>query len=423
MSVAREHAVDFTALQALTVGELQATARSDGLDPAPNQGHAELLHAILERRLAGGVLGWTEGVLEVLPDGFGFLRSPSADYAARPIDAFVSPSQIRRLNLKTGHCACGPVRGPRGNERFFALQHIESVNGADEAHLATRVPFSERTPVLPTKRLSLDGPGTPEILRAIDLLAPWGSGQRVLVETPPGPIRARLLTGIAERLLANHGDLCVVACMIDQRPEDAAVMRRALAGSNCEVVATTFDEPPGRHVALADIVLARVMRQVEAGADVVLLFDSLTALVRACNVEQAPTGRLLCAGLDAAAVQRAKRLFSAARACEEGGSLTVIATALSGTVRTEQAILEEFWHRGNSEVTFTEGALPGETVLDVVGTATRAEDSLLPAPEQACWRRLRRELAELPAERRLGEVTDLLGRHPDNADLLRQLAD
>jgi transcription termination factor Rho len=232
-----------------------------------------------------------------------------------------------------------------------------------------------------------------------------------------------LFASLGEALLHNHGDLHVLLCLIDQQPEDVAVVRRALAGEpRCEIVASTFDELPLRHMALAELALARAQREVEAGRDVVLLFDSLTALARACNVEQPPTGRLLCAGMDAAAVLRGKRLFAAARACEEGGSLTVIASCVRGNTRGDEAVLEEFRHRGNSEVTFHAGEMPGEAVLDVLGTATRAEDLLLCDEARAGLRQLRLALLPLQPAERLADVTARLAKNPQTRILLRQLA-
>lgn len=425
MTLAREHhpAADFTVLQSRTIAELQELARAEGLEPAPNQTHSELLATILERLLGDGALGLTEGVLELLPDGYGFVRSPHRDYGAQPHDAFVSPAQIRRLNLKPGHFVAGPVRAPRRGERFFAMHHVERVNGGDETELLRRVPFASRTPVLPTRRLSLDHAAAPPDVRTIDLLAPWAMGQRALITTPADPGRARLFASLGEALLRNHADLRVLICMIDQQPEDVAVVRRALAGEpRCEIVASTFDELPLRHMALAELALLRAQREVEAGRDIVVLFDSLTALARACNVEQPPTGRLLCAGMDAAAVQRGKRLFAAARACEEGGSLTVMTTCVRGDTRGDEAVLEEFRHRGNSEVTFAKGEMPGEAVLDVLGTATRAEDLLLCDEARAGLRQLRLALAALPPAERLAYVRARLAKVPQARDLLRQLA-
>jgi transcription termination factor Rho len=417
---------DIQALQALPVGELLALARAEGLEALPNLEHGELLFALLEHRFRRGGLGWAEGVLEVLPDGFGFLRSVQHDFEPGPDDVYVSPSQVRRLNLKPGHHLAGPVRPPRRGEKFFALLHVERINGGDVEALRLRVPFAARTPVLPTERLRLDHPGASLDLRAIELLSPWGKGQRVLVTAPPGCGRTRLLHRIAEALLHNHADLRVCLCLLDERPEEVPELRRSLRSRRSDVVASTFDQPQKHHLLLAEMALARAMRHVEAGEDVVLLVDSLTALARACNLETPPSGRLLCPGLDAAAVQRPKRLFGAARSLEEGGSLTVIATALCGAdSRVDQTILDEFTNRGNADVVFDRELADLHVLppLDVLRTSTRREDLLLPPPQIDALQRLRQRLAPLDRRQRVQHVVDLLQRSPDNDTLLRSLTE
>ncbi|MCA8949040.1 MAG: transcription termination factor Rho, partial [Planctomycetes bacterium] len=338
------------------------------------------------------------------------------DFEPGSDDVYVSPSQVRRLNLKPGHRLAGPVRPPRRGEKYFALLHVDAINGGDVAALRRRVQFAARSPVLPTERLRLDHPGASPALRAIDLLAPWGRGQRVLVAAPPGSGRTRLLLEIAEALRHNHPDVHVAMCLLDERPEELTAIRRRLGSGEggspgADVVATTFDQPPARHVALADMTLARVQRMVEAGQDVVLLFDSLTSYVRALNVDQPPTGKLVCVGLDAGALLRPKRLFGAARTCEEGGSLTIVATALAGDdSRIDDAILDEFHNRGNSDVVL-DRALADQRVspsLDVLRTGTRREDMLLPPERIDELRRLRERLAPLDPRDRLAAVLELL---------------
>lgn len=416
MNVDRERtapAIDLAALTAMSTADLQTGARGDGIDVAPNLDHGELVRAIVEHRCALGGRGEVDGVLEVLPDGFGFVRSPSQDLLPQPHDVFVSQAQIRHLNLKTGHRLQGPLRAPRDGERFFSLQHVELVNGGDEAELARRVPFAAQVPVLPTQPLALDAAGDPE-LRAIGLLAPWARGHRALVTLPAGGDGAGLLVRIAAGLRRADAGLGLVVALVDQRPEVLAEARRALAGEPATtVLGATFDEPPARHAALAEFALQLAQREVEAGRDVVLLVDDLVRLARQSNLAQAPSGRLLCAGLDAAAVQGGKRLFAAARACEAGGSLSVIATAAANDSHAERAIAEQFVHRGNSDVVFVHGELPGELQLDVATTATRGEDLLLTRDQADAWRRLRRELLALPAERRLGELHARLAAQTD----------
>jgi transcription termination factor Rho len=365
-------------------------------------------------------------VLEVLPDGFGFLRSPRHDFEPGPDDIYVSPSQVRRLNLKQGHQVAGPVRPPRRSEKYLALLQVEAVNGGTVAELARRIPFDQRTPVLPTRRLPLAHDGASADVRLLDLLAPWGRGQRVLIQAPPGSGRTLLLTNITRALLTANPDLYAVVCVVDERPEEVTELRRRTGpDSQREVVASTFDQPPGRHIALAEMALARAQRMVEAGRDVLLVLDSLTALARALHQELPPSGRMLTAGLDAGALLRPKRLFGAARQLEGGGSLTVIATVLTGTdSRVDQVIAEEFAGKGNSDVVLAGelAALHIYPAIDPLRTGTRREDCLLPPTAIEALRRLRARLQGLPIRTRLETVSQLLARAPSNQELLAVLA-
>ncbi len=382
--------VDLAALHALDAAALAAATHSAGLEVPPGAGRGERIAALFAHQLGDDGTGHVEGVLDLLPDGFGFVRQTAADWAPMPCDPFVNQAQVKKLNLRSGHRVAGPVRAPRGAERFFALQHVERVNDADPDALDPRVPFAERTPILPHERLRLRGDDSPDDLALLEMLAPWGRGQRVLLAAPPSFDRASWLVAAAAALRAVQPELLATVCLLDQRPEDAAAARRRGAVAGCTVVATTFDEPVSRHLAVADLALATAQRDVEAGRHVVLALDSLTSLARACNVEQEPSGRLLCAGLDAVATQRGKRLFGAARACEEGGSLTVIATAALSDDRVDRAVLDEFLHRGNSEIVFTANG-----ILDVVQTATRNEDLLLSPQARDGLRAVRAELAAM----------------------------
>ena len=415
---------DLAALQGHSAAELLDLAHTEAIEVLPNLGKGELLFAILQHRFARHGLGWVEGVLDVLPDGFGFLRSVRHDYEPGPEDVYVSPSQIRRLNLKPGHLLAGPVRPPRRGEKYFALLHVELINGGDVANLHRRVPFAARTPILPSERLRLDHPGAPLDMRALDLLTPWGKGQRVLITAPPGSGRTRMLCRIAESLRHNHPEVHVSLCLLDERPEEVTGIRRAIHGPCSDVVASTFDQPLLRHITLAEMALARAQRMVEAGADVVLLLDSLTALARAYNIESPASGRMLCAGLDAQAVHRPKRLFGAARKLEEGGSLTIVATALCGTEsRLDQTILDEFQNRGNADVVLDRELADQhlDPALDVLRTGTRREDMLLDAPAVATLQRLRQQLAPLSRAERVAKVLALLQQSPTNEGVLAQL--
>lgn len=376
MNQAAHHdVVDFGPLQAASATELAGLAREAGLDVHGRE-RGELAYALLRHRMGSEGRGLVEGAIEVLPDGFGFVRATACSWAAQPFDPFVSPAQIRKLNLRTGQRVAGLVRPPRGDERFFSLQHVDRVDDADPAHGVARVPFASRTPILPRAALRLAADDRDE-LTAIGAAAPWARGQRVLVLTPAALAgRSTLLAGIATALLRDDPALAVSTCLVDQRPEDVAAARVRLAGANVTLVASTFDEPAARHVALADMALACAQREVEKGRDAVLLFDSLPALARACHLDQPPSGKLACIGLDALATTRGKRLFAAARTCEEGGSLTVIATAVDGGSRVDEAVLGDFERAANSVVVYTTDRTPPVAVPDLRRTVTRTEDLL-----------------------------------------------
>jgi transcription termination factor Rho len=405
--------LDLATLDAQPADDLAVQLRRLGAEPGAELGHGDLVLAIVERHLAAGGTARATGVLEVLADGFGFLRSARHDCRPQPHDVFVSPAQIRHLCLRSGQRVGGPVRAPRAGERFLGLAHVDDVQGGEADAQATRRPFAARSPVLPTRRLALAPPDDPE-LRAVGVLAPWARGHRVLVTLPPDAGGGAWLLRLADALRRPEPSLRLVVALVDQRPEVVAAAHRALDHDPAStVLGAAFDEPPARQVALAELALAIAQREVEAGHDAVLLFDSLTALARACNLDQAPSGRLLCAGLDAAAVQRGKRLFAAARACEGGGTLTVVATTIHGDHAVDRAIGEQFRRRGNSEVAFTAGAVPGELLLDVAGTFTRNEDLPLPRAAAEAWRRWRGELLALAPDRRRAELDHRLAAHHD----------
>lgn len=416
---------DVQRLQAMDCRQLQQEAADEGLSLPGGLGAAELVFEILRARLQGRGYAYANGVLEVLADGFGFLRTAARDYEPGPDDIYVSPSQIRRLNLKPGHCLAGPVRPPGRGEKYFALAHVDLVNGADADALQRRVPFAELLPVLPRRRLYLEHPGAGLDVRMIELLCPWGHGQRVLIQAPPGAGRTRLLTHLARALSARQPQLQQLLCLIDERPEDITEVRQQLRGvDHLEIVGSGFDQPPSRHLALSDMLLHKAMRMVEAGVDVVLMLDSLTSLVRACAKEQPHAGRVLAPGLDSGSVLRGKRLFGAARQAEGGGSLTVIATVLTGTdSRLDQVIADEFQNRGNSEIVLDRELAEQHRwpALDVLRSGTRREDCLLAPADVERLRRLRRQLADLPPRARLDRLSELVAAAADNAALLQQL--
>jgi transcription termination factor Rho len=303
-----------------------------GAPTPPNLSRGELLQAVLALRLARGEPVAVAGALDLMPEGFGFVRSPAFDFAASPHDAFVAPSQVQALNLKAGQWLAGPLRAPRGAERFFGLVRVDTANGAPPAQLGERLAFASRAPA--AAQAPLGGPHG----------ADWRRGQRVLLLAPPGAPTHRWFAAAASGLAAAAPPLRVRACLLDQRPEDLAAAKAAV-GTAAELVGTTFDAPPERHVALAELALARCQREVEAGADVVLLVDGLTTLALAAQRALPSSGRWICPGLDVQAAQPGKRLFAAARACAEGGSLTVIArvddsggSAVEAAVRDDLAL-------------------------------------------------------------------------------------
>jgi transcription termination factor Rho len=384
-----------------SAAELLAALHDEGAAAPPNLSRGELLAALQQHRLAHGREVLVAGAFELLPEGFGFLRSPHFDYEASPHDAFLSPSLVRSLNLKSGHYVTGPVRAPRGNERFFSLARIDRVNGSDPTLLASRIAFAARTPIVGTRNLALPAEAP---WRALATLAPWCRGQRVLVQAPAGWPRAPWLADLALALRRANADARAFVCLLDQRPEDlAAAKLRTTTDTLCEVAGSTFDQPPERHANLAELVLARAQREVEAGHDVVLLLDSLTALTHAAQRAHAPSGRWLCPGLDAQAVLPGKRVFAAARACAEGGSLTVIAVALAaGDSAVDAAVLAESAHRGNSDVAIDPelAAAEAPAPFDAQRTRTRPEDDDRDAAARAAARSLRERLAAAAPEDR-----------------------
>lgn len=416
---------DIPRLQALPMAELMQTALAEGVQLVHGLGKQELIFELLRKRIADTGLGWGEGVLDILPDGFGFLRSPRHHYLSGPDDIYVSPSQVRRLNLRQGHQLAGPVRPPKSGEKYLALLHVEGVNGGTVEDLRQRVPFEELTPVLPHQRLALEHEGGPVEMRLLDLFAPMGKGQRTLITAPPQSGRTQILTQMARAVLHNHPEVYVIVLLIDDRPEEVTEMIvNTGPDERREVVASTFDQPASRHLALSEMVLARAKRMVEAGRDVMILLDSLTHLVRACNQEVPHSGKILSVGLDSMALQHPKRVFGAARQIEQGGSLSVVATVLTDTdSRMNDVITEEFRGRGNSEIVLDRelAGLHVYPALDIARTRTRREDNLLGRAELEAVRRLRRKLEGSSTRERLEQVTRMVDATATNADFFETL--
>jgi transcription termination factor Rho len=359
------------------ISELTRMARDMGVENAAGMRKQELIFALLQAHVSRNGIITTEGVLECLPDGFGFLRAPDYNYLPGPDDIYVSPSQLRRFNLRTGDTVAGQIRPPRDNERYFAMLKVDQVNFEAPEVARDKILFDNLTPLYPQKKLNLEFKNDNLSTRIIDLLVPIGMGQRALIVSPPRAGKTVLLQDIAHAIASNHPDVWLMVLLIDERPEEVTDMERTVKG---EVVSSTFDEPASRHVQVAEMVIEKAKRLVEHGRDVVILLDSITRLARAYNTVIPPSGKILSGGVDANALHKPKRFFGAARNIEEGGSLTIIATALVDTgSRMDEVIFEEFKGTGNSEIHLDRKLMEKRIFpcLDINKSATRKEELLL----------------------------------------------
>jgi len=364
----------------MLIHDLNFIAKRLGIIGSSMMTKDQLINVILEHQKAPEKSIRVSGVLEKLPDGFGFLRFPEYDYISGPDDIYVSPTQIRRLNLRTGDTISGEIRPPKENEKYFALQTIESVNGQDPTRTTSRIDFDRLTPLHPDNKFTLESQPDFISTRIMDIFTPIGKGQRGLIVAPPKVGKTVLMKEIAKSLLAENKDVFLIVLSIDERPEENTDMKRSISGKNAEVVSSTFDESPERHVQVAEIVLEKAKRYVEYGHDVVILLDSITRLARAYNTIAPTSGKVLTGGVDANALQRPKRFFGAARNAEEGGSLTIIATALIETgSKMDEVIYEEFKGTGNMELHLTRKLSNRRTfpAFDLIPSGTRREDLLL----------------------------------------------
>lgn len=372
-------------LKALHVSEVlkQAEALALEIENVGRMRKQELMFAIIKKRAKAGEQVFADGVLEILPDGFGFLRSPDTSYTASTDDIYISPSQVRRFNLHTGDMIEGEVRIPKDGERYFALTKLDKVNGGPPEQNKHKVMFENLTPLFPKEqmRLERDIKGEENITgRIIDIIAPIGRGQRALIVAPPKSGKTMMMQSIAHAITANHPDVHLMVLLVDERPEEVTEMQRSVKG---EIIASTFDEPATRHVHVAEMVIERAKRLVELGKDVVILLDSITRLARAYNNVVPSSGKVLSGGVDSNALQRPKRFFGAARKVEEGGSLTIIATALVDTgSRMDEVIFEEFKGTGNSELHLNRRLYEKRVfpAIELTKSGTRREELLL-APE------------------------------------------
>jgi len=390
--------MNLTELKKKSVAQLLEIAEGMGMDNVSRSRKQDLIFSILKRHAKSGEDIYGDGVLEILQDGFGFLRSSDSSYLAGPDDIYVSPSQIRRFNMRKGDYLAGKIRPPKDSERYFALLKVNEVNGEAPEKSKSKILFENLTPLFPNERFVLEqGNGSTEDLssRIIDLIAPIGKGQRGLIVAPPKAGKTMLLQTIAQSITHNNPECDLIVLLIDERPEEVTEMQRSVRG---EVVASTFDEPPARHVQVAEMVIEKAKRLVEHKRDVVILLDSITRLARAYNTVIPSSGKVLTGGVDAHALEKPKRFFGAARNVEEGGSLTIIATALVDTgSKMDEVIYEEFKGTGNQELHLDRKAAEKRIypAMNIRKSGTRREDQMMPEAElQRLWI-LRKIIAEM----------------------------
>jgi transcription termination factor Rho len=371
--------MDLKELKQKPPADLLALAEAQGVENPNSMLKQDMMFAILKNMAAADEKITGGGVIEVLQDGFGFLRSPEANYLPGPDDIYVSPSQIRRFSLRTGDTVDGEIRAPKDNERYFALLKVSTINFEEPDKTRHKVHFDNLTPLYPEERIKLDmeDPTADPSSRIIDLVAPIGKGQRALIVAPPRTGKTVLLQNLAKSIAKNHPEIFIIVLLIDERPEEVTDMQRSVEG---EVVSSTFDEPASRHVQVAEMVIQKAKRMVEHGKDVVILLDSITRLARAYNTVVPSSGKVLTGGVDANALQRPKRFFGAARNIEDGGSLSIIATALIDTgSRMDEVIFEEFKGTGNSEIILDRKIIDKRIfpAIDVTKSGTRKEELLV----------------------------------------------
>ena len=414
--------LDITKLKDMSISELTSIAKEMGVEGASGMRKQELIFKVLAAQTEKSGLIFSEGVLETLPDGFGFLRAPEYNYLPGPDDIYVSPSQIRKFDLRTGDTVSGQIRPPKEGERYFALIKVEAINFEAPEHSREKVFFDNLTPLYPDEQLKMEVPSPDNIAaRVIDLVTPIGKGQRALIVAPPRTGKTVLLQTIANSVTENHPEVTLIVLLIDERPEEVTDMQRSVKG---EVISSTFDEPPTRHVQVADMVIEKAKRLVEHKRDVVILLDSITRLARAHNAVVPPSGKILSGGIDSNALQRPKRFFGAARNIEEGGSLTIIATALIDTgSRMDDVIFEEFKGTGNSEI-HLDRRLSDKRLfpsIDLQRSGTRKEELLLNKEDLNRVWVMRRVLNPLSPVEQMEVVLERLSKTKTNAEFLASM--
>ncbi len=407
-----------TDLQKMTVAELHDIAKEEGIEEYVGLKKQDLIFQILKGRIQQNGLMYGEGVLEILPDGFGFLRSPEYNYLPCPDDIYISPSQIRRFGLRNGHIVAGQIRPPKESERYFALLRVEAINYEDPEVVTEKTNFEDLTPLHPEQRLILETNPEELNMRIVDLVTPIGKGQRMLIVAPPRTGKTVLLQKMANAISTNHPEVYLIILLIDERPEEVTEMERA---TQAEVISSTFDEPASRHVQVAEMVIEKAKRVVEYGRDVVILLDSITRLARAYNTEVPHSGKILSGGVDANALQKPKRFFGAARSIEEGGSLTIIGTALVDTgSKMDEVIFEEFKGTGNSELHLDRRLVERRTypAIDIPASGTRKEELILDAKELELVYKLRRVLSDMSVVESVELLRSRLAKVRTNAEFL-----
>ncbi|OLC35386.1 MAG: transcription termination factor Rho [Acidobacteria bacterium 13_1_20CM_2_55_15] len=416
--------MDIAQLKEMNISALTQVAKDLNIQGASGMRKQELIFKILQAQTEKSGFIFSEGVLETLPDGFGFLRAPDYNYLPGPDDIYVSPSQIRKFDLRTGDTVSGQVRPPKDGERYFALIKVEAVNFEHPDEARNKIFFDNLTPLYPNERLKLETPNGKDNLsaRVLDLLTPIGKGQRGLIVAPPRTGKTMLLQTIANSITANHPEVILIVLLIDERPEEVTDMQRSVNG---EVISSTFDEPASRHVQVAEMVIEKAKRLVEHKRDVVILLDSITRLARAYNTIVPPSGKVLSGGVDSNALQRPKRFFGAARNIEEGGSMTIIATALIDTgSRMDDVIFEEFKGTGNMEIGLDRKLVDKRVfpAIDINRSGTRKEELLVPKDELNRIWILRKVLNPLSTVEAMELLLDKMGKNKSNAEFLASMS-
>jgi transcription termination factor Rho len=417
-----ENGLNLKVLKEKKIGELALLARNFSIENAANMRKQELMFAILQAQAEKNGYIYGEGVLETLPDGFGFLRAPDYNYLPGPDDIYVSPSQIRRFNLRTGDIVSGQIRPPKEGERYFALLKVESINYEDPERAREKILFDNLTPLFPNERLKLEYAPDEYTTRIVDLMTPIGKGQRGLIVAAPRTGKTMMLQNLAKAIAYNHHEVVLIVLLIDERPEEVTDMQRSVDG---EVVSSTFDEPATRHVQVAEMVIEKAKRLVEHGKDVVILLDSITRLARAYNTVVPPSGKILSGGVDSNALHKPKKFFGAARNIEDGGSLTIIATALIDTgSRMDEVIFEEFKGTGNMEVHLDRRLMDKRVfpAIDMNKSGTRKEELLIAKEDLNRIWILRKVLSQLNTVEAMEFLLDKMHGTKTNKEFLESMS-